>query len=56
MKQKLDNLKQLMKTGYYRKNNQEVWDIYLQLLRFWGVLSKEERNFLDQAKSILLGK
>jgi hypothetical protein len=56
MKQKLAALKHWMDTRYYQKNGQEVWDLYLQLLRFWGVLSSEERKFLEQTKSILLGK
>ena len=56
MIQKLAALKHWMETPYYQKNNQQVWDLYLQVLRFWGVLSDEDRKFLDQTKSILLGK
>lgn len=56
MNQKLAALKHWMETRYYTKNSQEVWDLYLQLLRYWGVLSPEEKKFLDQTKSILLGK
>ena len=56
MIQKLAALRHWMDTKYYIKNSQEVWDLYLQLLKFWVVLSAEDREFLDQTKSILLGK
>ena len=56
METKLAAFRHWMETRYYQKNNQEVWDLYLQLLRYWGVLSQEDRNFLDKSKSILLGR
>ena len=56
MIQKMAALKHWMETGYYRKNNQEVWDLYLEVVRFWGVLSQEDRKFVDETKKILLSK
>jgi hypothetical protein len=55
MKSKLAAFKHWMETKYYKKNNQIVWDLYLQLLRYWGVMSDEDRKFLDKSKKVLLG-
>ena len=54
MKAKLAALHHWMDTGYYKKNGQIVWDLYLQLLRYWGVLSPDERQFMENSKKILL--
>ena len=56
MKAKLAAFKHWMESGYYKKNGQVVWDLYLQLLRYWGVLSQEDRKFLETSKKILLGE
>lgn len=56
MKQKLGAFKHWMETKYYNKNSQEVWDLYLQLLRYWGIMSDEEREFMNNSKKILLGR
>jgi hypothetical protein len=56
MKSKLSAFEHWMDTKYYIKNSQIVWDLYLQLLRYWGVMSEEERKFMDNSKKILLGK
>lgn len=55
MKAKLAAFKHWMETGYYKKNGQLVWDLYLQLVRYWGCMSNEERKFLDNSKKTLLG-
>lgn len=54
MKSKLAAFTQWMETGYYKKNGQIVWDLYLQLIRYWGCMSKEEKQFMDNSKKILL--
>jgi len=54
MKAKLAALHHWMDTGYYKKNGQIVWDLYLQLIRFWGCMSKEEKRFMKSSKEILL--
>jgi hypothetical protein len=54
MKSKLTAFTQWMETGYYKKNSQIVWDLYLQLIRYWGCMSKEEKRFMDKSKKILL--
>jgi len=51
---KLAAFKHWMETGYYKKNSQIVWDLYLQLVRYWGCMSKEEKLFMDKSKKILL--
>jgi len=56
MKQKLAALKHWIDSKYYLKNGQEVWDLYLQLVRYWGCMSQEERKFMDSSKKILLGR
>ena len=56
MKSKLTAFRHWMDTKYYTKNSQIVWDLYLQLIRYWGVMSDEERKFMDNSKKILLGK
>ncbi len=56
MKAKFAAFKHWMESGYYKKNGQAVWDLHLQLLRYWGVLSQEERKFIETSKKILLGE
>ena len=57
MKSKLTVFTQWMETGYYKKNGQIVWDLYLQLIRYWGCMSKEEKQFMDNSKkTLLIGK
>ena len=57
MKVKLAAFTQWMETGYYKKNGQIVWDLYLQLIRYWGCMSKEEKLFMDNSKkTLLIGK
>lgn len=56
MKSKLTALKHWMDTGYYKQNGQTVWDLYLQLLRYWGVMSHDDRKFMDNSKKILLSR
>jgi hypothetical protein len=57
MKTKLTAFTQWMETGYYKKNSQIVWDLYLQLIRYWGCMSKEEKLFMDKSKkTLLIGK
>lgn len=55
MKSKLEAFKTWMETKHYKDNNQAVWDLYLELLRFWGVMSEEDRKFLNKSKKVLLG-
>ena len=55
MKAKFAAFKHWMESGYYKKNGQAVWDLHL-LLRYWGVLSQEERKFIETSKKILLGE
>jgi hypothetical protein len=54
MNSKLAALKHWMDTGYYKQNGQVVWDLYLQLIRYWGLMSQEERNFMEKSKKVLL--
>ena len=57
MKSKLTVFTQWMETGYYKKNGQIVLDLYLQLIRYWGCMSKEEKRFMDSSKkTLLIGK
>ena len=56
MKTKFAAFKHWMESGYYKKNGQAVWDLHLQLLRDWGVLSQEVRKFIVTSKTILLGE
>ena len=57
MKSKLTTFTQWMETGYYKKNSQIVWDLYLQLIRYWGRMSKDEKLFMDSSKkTLLIGK
>ena len=56
MKSKLAALKNWIDTKYYKQNGQVVWDLYLQLIRYWGCMSKEERNFMESIKKVLLNK
>jgi len=51
----LNAFKHWMETGYYKKNNQEVWDLYLKLLRYWGCLNTSDQTYLNNAKKKLLG-
>ena len=34
---------------------QKAWDKYLKILRFYGVLDKNQQLFIDKTKRILLG-
>lgn len=47
--------KHWMDSGYYKKNNQVVWDLYLKLLRYWGCMTTEEQTYLNSSKKKLLG-
>ena len=47
--------KHWMDSGYYKKNNQVVWDLYLKLLRYWGCMTTEEQMYLNSSKKKLLG-
>ena len=51
----LKAFKHWMETGYYKKNNQEGWDLYLRLLRYWGCLDTAEQKYINDAKKKLLG-
>lgn len=55
MKSKLEAFKLWIDSEHYKNDNQAVWDLYLELLRFWGVMSEEDRKFLNKSKKVLLG-
>lgn len=56
MKKRLSTFKKMIETKYYKKHPQEVWDLYLGLLRFWGCFTPEDRKFINNSKKLLLGR
>lgn len=59
LENRLTAIKIWMEGNYHLKsmdNNQEVWDHYLRIVRYWGVLSKEQKEFIEKVKSSLLNR
>jgi hypothetical protein len=54
LEEKLNKLKKLLTEQQHLKNPLEVWDLFLILLRYWGVCDNSQQRFLDKAKMIML--
>jgi hypothetical protein len=58
LEQRINELTSLLKTNQHVKDKmvaQKAWDKYLKILRFYGVLDKNQQLFIDKTKRILLG-
>lgn len=54
---RLDQVQKWMETNHHMKSeeaNLEVWDVLLKLIRIWGVLSEEDREYVECAKDAVL--
>ena len=54
---RMDQLQAWMESNHHMKSeeaNQEVWDMILKLTRAWGVMSDEDKEYIEIAKVAVL--
>ena len=54
---RMDQLQAWMESNHHMKSeqaNQEVWDVILKLLRTWGAMTEEDRDYIECAKDAVL--
>ena len=54
---RMDQVQAWMESNHHMKSeegNQEVWDTILKLTRAWGVMSDEDKDYIECAKDAVL--
>jgi len=54
---RVDQVQAWMESNHHMKSeeaNQEVWDMILKLTRAWGVMSDEDKEYIEIAKVAVL--
>ena len=54
---RMDQVQAWMESNHHMKSeeaNQEVWDMILKLTRAWGVMSDEDKEYIEIAKVAVL--
>jgi hypothetical protein len=54
---RMDQIQAWMESNHHLKSeegNQEVWDMILKLIRAWGVMTEEDKDYIECAKDAVL--
>ena len=54
---RMDQVQAWMESNHHLKSeagNQEVWDMILKLIRAWGAMTEEDRDYIECAKDAVL--
>ena len=53
IKSRLDYIQELMESNYHLEHADEVYDLTLEVSKFWSVLSEEDREYIQVAQDAI---
>ena len=53
IKSRLDYIQELMESNYHLEHADEVYDLTLEVSKFWNILSEEDREYIQVAQDAI---
>jgi len=53
IKSRLDYIQELMESNYHLEHIDEVYDLTLEVSKFWSILSEEDREYIQCAQDAI---
>lgn len=53
IKSRLDYIQELMESNYHLEHTDEVYDLTLEVSKFWSVLSENDREYIQCAQDAI---
>ena len=53
IKSRLDHIQELMESNYHLEHADEVYDLTLEVSKFWSILSEEDREYIQVAQDAI---
>jgi len=53
IKSRLDYIQELMESNYHLEQADEVYDLTLEVSKFWSILSEEDREYIQVAQDAI---
>jgi hypothetical protein len=53
IKSRLDYIQELMESNYHLEHADEVYDLTLEVSKFWSILSEEDREYIQVAQDAI---